>query len=373
MEISQNQYTFFELLRAGLWEKEARLSRFKGIDYAAVLQLAEEQSVVGLVTAGLEKVQDVNVPKEVVLQFIGSTLQIEQRNKDMNDYVAKLIDQLRKEDIYAILVKGQGIAQCYEKPLWRACGDVDLLLSVGNYEKAKQLLVPQAVYLESEFVSFKHLGMAMMGGYVVELHGTLHSRLSKRIDRVIDEALNDVFYSGSVRLWLNGNTQVFLPAPNCDVFFVFTHILHHFFIDGVGLRQICDWCRLIWTYREILDRNLLERRLNKAGLLSEWKVFTALAVDWLGMPVEAIPLYEDSSKWKRKANKVMSFVLETGNFGHNRLSCSNGNLSFIQRKGKSMWRHTCDNVRQIAIFPVDSVRVWWGMVTTGMYEAVRGK
>ena len=373
MEISQNQYAFFELLRAGLWEKEARLSQFKGIDYAAVLQLAEEQSVMGLVTAGFEKVVDSKVPKDVILQFVGSTLQVEQRNKAMNEYVAELIDLLRKEDIYTILIKGQGIAQCYEKPLWRASGDVDLLLSENNYEKAKQLLVPQAVDLESEFESFKHLGMTMKGGYVVELHGTLHSRLSKRIDRVIDDAQKDVFFAGSVRSWLNGNTQVFLPAPNCDVFFVFTHILHHFFIEGVGLRQICDWCRLLWTYRNTLDKKLLERRIRKAGLLSEWKAFAALSVDWLGMPVEAMLLYDDSSKWKRKANKVMSFVLETGNFGHNRLSGSHGNHSFIQRKASSMWRHTCDNVRQIVIFPMDSVRVWWGMMTSGLYEAIRGK
>lgn len=372
MELSNNQQAFFVLVRAGLWEEEARISEYNDIDYSTIQQLAEDQSVLGLVIAGLEKVKDVTVPKEILLQFIGSTLQIEQRNKAMNDYVAKLIDLLRKEDIYAVLVKGQGIAQCYEKPLWRACGDVDLLLSEDNYEKAKQLLVPQAVDFESEFESFRHLGMTMKGGYVVELHGTLHSRLSKRIDRVIDEAQNDVFYSGSVRSWLNGNTHVFLPAPNCDAFFVFTHILHHFFIEGVGLRQICDWCRLLWTYRSDINVKLLEQRIRRAGLLSEWKAFAALAVDWLGMPVEAMPLYDDSSKWKRKANRVLSFVLETGSFGHNRLSESKRNLSFIQRKANSMWRHTCDNVRQIAIFPMDSVRVWWGMMTSGLYEAIRG-
>lgn len=333
-----HQYAFFELLRAGLWEKEARLSEFKGIDFAAVLQLAEEQSVVGLVTAGLEKVVDSKVPKDVILQFVGITLQVEQRNKDMNDYVAQLIDQLRKEDIYAILVKGQGIAQCYEKPLWRASGDVDLLLSENNYEKAKKLLKPLAVVLESEYESFKHLGMTMKGGNVVELHGTLHSRLSKRIDRVIDDAQNDVFYSGSVRSWLNGNTLVFLPSPNNDVIFVFTHILQHFYIEGIGLRQICDWCRLLWSYRSAVDVRLLEQRIRRAGLLSEWRAFATLAVDWLGMPVEAMPLYSYDKKWIRKAERIMEFVIETGNFGHNRqIDHSN---SHIGRKAQSLWRKT---------------------------------
>lgn len=58
----------------------------------------------------------------LLLQWIGEVQVIEQRNKAMNQFVAELIEKLRKADIYALLVKGQGIAQCYEKPLWRCSG-----------------------------------------------------------------------------------------------------------------------------------------------------------------------------------------------------------------------------------------------------------
>lgn len=51
---NNNQQAFFALVRAGLWKKEAQLSRFSDIDYKAIMQLAEEQAVVGLVSAGLE-------------------------------------------------------------------------------------------------------------------------------------------------------------------------------------------------------------------------------------------------------------------------------------------------------------------------------
>ena len=159
MNLDNNQLAFFELLRAGLWEKEARLSMFGAIDFMVVYQIAEEQSVVGLVAAGLEHVTDVKVPKEDVLQFVGSTLQLEQRNKTMNEFVGKLTEKLRKESIYALLVKGQGIAQCYERPLWRACGDVDLLLNADDYAKAKKLLIPLATDVEQEYSHFKHQGM----------------------------------------------------------------------------------------------------------------------------------------------------------------------------------------------------------------------
>lgn len=369
MHTDINQEAFFELVRAGLWPNDNHNHNdnhvlFKDVDWGKVYQLAEEQSVMGLVTAGIEAntnrtdATNINIPQEWVLQFIGSTLQIEQQNKDLNAFVAKLMEKLRKEDVYAILVKGQGIAQCYEKPLWRASGDVDLLLSLDNYEKAKKVLIPQAEDVESEYKSLKHQGMTMQGGFVVELHGTLHSRLSRRVDRVVDKAQKSVFYGGEVRSWMNGNTSVFLPSPDNDVIFVFTHILHHFFIEGVGLRQICDWCRLLWTYREKLDKKLLEQRLKKAGIISEWMAFAALAVDWLGMPVDAMPLYSSDKKWSRKAEKIMSFVLESGNFGHSR-EAATGKLH-------SVWLKTKDFARHSLVFPWDSIKFFFHFVGNGL-------
>ena len=365
MHTDINQEAFFELVKAGLWEKEARLSQFDNIDYDAILQLAEEQSVVGLVTAGLEHVSDVKVTQEWVLQFIGLALQLEQSNKAMNEYLARLIEKLRDNDVYAILVKGQGIAQCYDKPLWRASGDIDLLLSDTNYEKAKQVLLPLADSVEDEYKTFKHLGLTMPGGYVVELHGTLHSRLSGRVDKVIDSAQKDVFFSGNVRSWINGNTSVFLPSPDNDVIFVFTHILHHYYIEGIGLRQICDWCRLLWKYRSETNVSLLEQRLHKAGLMSEWQAFAALAIDWLGMPSEAMPLYSSDMKWSRKANRIIAFVLECGNFGHNRQAAAG--------KICSAWLKMRDFARHSLVFPWDSIKFFFHFVGDGILLATNKK
>ena len=365
MNMDKNQQVFFELLRAGLWEKDVELRGYGTTDYDEIMRMAEEQSVVGLVTAGLEHVIDVTIPKEILLQFIGSTLLIEQRNKTMNEFVAGLIEKLREENVYSILVKGQGIAQCYECPLWRASGDVDLLLNSENYEKAKKVLVPLAMNVGSEYKSLKHLDMTMPEGFVVELHGTLHSRLSKRVDCVIDKVQHDVFCDGSVRSWQNGNTQVFLPSPGNDVIFVFTHILHHFYIEGVGLRQICDWCRLLWTYKDSLNRGFLESRIRKAGLLSEWKAFAALAVTYLGFPKDSMPLYSDDGKWKKKADRIMAVVLESGNFGHNRY--------VAEGKVSAVWQKTRDFARHTWIFPWDSIRFFFHFVGNGIGLAFANK
>ena len=63
MQLTTNQQAFLALVRAGLWEKEARLSQYGDIDFNEILRLAEEQSVVGLVAAGIEHVVDLKIPK----------------------------------------------------------------------------------------------------------------------------------------------------------------------------------------------------------------------------------------------------------------------------------------------------------------------
>ena len=391
MKTDKSIQAFFALLRAGLWEncpvhgEGLMVNGSSDVDWEKINKLAEEQSVVGLALAGIDwfKAHDswtsqaakssvrFTVPQEVLLQMIGEVQIIEQQNKAMNDFVAKLIEKLRKEDVYAILVKGQGIAQCYERPLWRSSGDIDLLLSDGEYEKAKKVLLPIALEVEQEYKSFKHVGMTMEGGYVVELHGTMHSRLSKSIDRGVDEAQNDVFYGGNVRSWQNGNTQVFLPRADEDVIFVFTHILHHFYIEGIGLRQICDWCRLLWTYRSKLDLRLLESRIRKMGLMTEWKAFYNLANRYLGMPDYGEGLMVHDSRYDKKADRIMEFVLETGNFGHNREKTASS--SYMGGKLASTFRKLKDFGHHMRIFPVDSVKFFCYFAIDGIGGAMRGE
>ena len=324
---------FFELVRAGLWadadanlndcsaQRDACLSKNQNdkAEWEKVYQLAEEQSVIGLVLAGLEKTNTNRPPQELLLQWIGEVQILEQQNKAMNQFIAELIERLRKADIYTLLIKGQGVARCYERPLWRACGDVDLLLSADNYEKAKTFLTKFAYHVDPEDKKRKHLGMTILetfgtsdplgddrkrlqegrvSEWLVESHGTMHTSLSRRVNKGIDDAQDDCFYGGNVRSWNNNGTTVFLPSPDNDLILVFTHILEHFFIESVGLKQVCDWCRLLWTYRSELDLQLLESRIKKMGLMTVWKAFGSMAVDALGMPQEAMPMYVQDTRLK---------------------------------------------------------------------------
>ena len=55
--------TFFALLRAGLWEQDIALQPYGDVDFDDIYKLAEGQSVIGLIAAGIEHVVDVKVKK----------------------------------------------------------------------------------------------------------------------------------------------------------------------------------------------------------------------------------------------------------------------------------------------------------------------
>lgn len=321
MRLKTDQKVFLALSGEGLWGKpnaNHNLSFDDNVDWEEVYRLAQEQSILGLVLAGVEHL-DVKPPKELLLQWIGEVQVIEQQNKAMNQFVAELVEKMRAADIEAILVKGQGVAQCYEKPLWRPSGDVDLLLSEVSYKKAKKLLLPLSSSNKNEERYSQHLGMSI-GQWYVEIHGSLRTGVSSKIDRMVDAAQDSVFMSGNVRSWQNGGTMVPLPAPTEDVFLIFTHFIKHFYKGGMSLRQLCDWCRLLWTYRAEIRVDWLEQHLRKSGLMKEWKAFAALGVGYLGMPVDAMPFIDldDNVELNVKAEKLMELLL--GGYSGNRFN-----------------------------------------------------
>jgi hypothetical protein len=105
---------FFALLRVGLWEGE-NLNHDLDIDgttdWGEVYRLAKQQSVVGLIAAGVEiqSRKTKRIPHEMALKMARGMLKLEQRNIAMNRLIADLVNKMRVADIETLLVKGQGI------------------------------------------------------------------------------------------------------------------------------------------------------------------------------------------------------------------------------------------------------------------------
>jgi hypothetical protein len=362
---------FFALLRAGLWEHSIHFLPFVPVDFKGLYQLAEEQSAVGIIAAGLEHIEDMRVSKIDVLPFMKKVFSLENRNSSMNSFISKIMVQMKKAGISSVLLKGQGIAACYKRPEWRAAGDVDFLFDERNLALAKSLFYSLSNNKQCLDSKNQHLGLTI-DSWEVELHGNLHTGISRRIDSVLDSIQRAAFTDYSFSLWGDGESSVAVLNPDDNAVFIFTHFLKHFYKGGLGLRQICDWCRLLWTYRGCIDKSILERRLNEMRLVSEWKAFAAFVVDDLGMPVDSMPLYDSSRRWSRKALRIRAFILDVGNFGHNRDMDYYGKYPFLIRKAISFGRRLSDSMRHIAIFPLDSLRFLPQIVLYGLRLAARG-
>lgn len=365
--MGNTEKAFLELVRAGLWEdlkfkdESLKFKDFGSADWDALLLLAREQSVVGLLAAGLERVKDVQVPHGWAFQVVRKALSLEQKNRNKNVFVNELTGELEGEGIRAVMVKGQGLAQCYKRPLWRASGDIDLYLDEDDFQKAKAFFRPRVNKFDPDNDYTRHINMTYKG-WVVEIHANQHSRLSARTDRVLDEVHRDIFYKGGVRIWDNGGKAVTLPSADNDAILVFTHFLHHFYNGGIGLRQICDWCRLLYTYRESLNYGLLESRIRQMGLLTEWKAFYNLACKYLGMPDLDPRFMVHDPRLDKKAERIMDFIMEVGNFGHNRDTSYYKKYPFVVRKAISFGVRMKDVLRHARIFPADSLRFMLNMM-----------
>ncbi len=129
----------------------------------------------------------------------------------------------------------------------------------------------------------------------------------------------------------------------------------------------------MWVYKGRIDVVLLENRLRAMGLVSEWKAFAAYTADYLGMPQEALPVYENAVKWHRKADWIQSFILKTENFGHNHDSGYLRKYPYLIRKVCSLGIRICDIAHHMRIFPWDSMRFFPMIVINGLRSAANAK
>ena len=90
------------------------------------------------------------------------------------------------------------------------------------------------------------------------------------------------------------------------------------------------------------------------------------------MPMEAMPLYyendNENEKLKRKAERICRFVMEVGNFGHNReVEWPNP----FKRRVSLIWHKITDSVKLSFVFPLDALRFLLNYAADGVRELGR--
>ena len=104
-------------------------------------------------------------------------------------------------------------------------------------------------------------------------------------------------------------------------------------------------------------------------IMSEWRAFAALAVGWLGMPVDSMPLYSDANKWNRKAKKILYYILISGNFGHNEEQKHRSNNYFINKIQGVFFKMKFFTSRGV-VFPLDSVKFFFHVIGNSIHLAL---
>lgn len=183
---------FFELLRGGLWpdcEHTAdSLLHNWAVDWHKVYHLASEQSVFGLVLAGIERLPlNQRPPKMVLLQWIGEVQMVEWQNKQMNQELAEFASICENENLEYVVVKGQTIGCLYPKPGLRQAGDIDFLVHgeenvINDFSKALGVDIPKMVEYE---VGFDRNDIRY------ELHTSLRGWVAKKHQQKWDEMIDN--------------------------------------------------------------------------------------------------------------------------------------------------------------------------------------
>lgn len=314
--MNRSEKQFFALLQSGLWGSKPDESLFDDItDWQAVLKIASMQTVIGFVFDGISNLPLHLQPSSDILQKLYITVvRIENSHELLNDRLTRIVPLLSDENIYPVLLKGQGVALNYPNPTHRQCGDIDLYVGEEDYKKACNLVIEKGMAsLGPSSESYKHFHFDWDG-----VHIELHRMVAKIPNPFIDKKFQEwtAFHLHKDRLLRRhiNNTEILLPPPNFNALYIFYHAFHHFVSDGVGCRQLCDWVMCLHQFRDTINRDLLLADLKRFRLLRVWQIFGCIAVHQLGLPHEEFPFYTDSYS-DISQDVILRDILQLGNFG----------------------------------------------------------
>ena len=368
----QTDSQFFALLRSGLWNEVPERDPFAGgVDWEALYRLSYAQTVVPLVTDGINRLPQEFLPNdrpERLDPFLADMMSTAKRNRALDNFIPKLFHAL--DGIPVVLVKGQSLAQDYPDPERRQPGDIDLLLLPTSYEAAKAILLPKATKVLEEDAETWHQGMRF-NSVEVEIHGSISTLMSRKLDRKLAALLEEQFREGSFPTVSISGTGIPVPEAGFNAVYIFVHFLQHYWSGGVGLRQLIDWMTFISVHKREIHPVILEKRLEVLGLLHVWKVFTGFAQEYLGCPPEKLPLAAAPDSGRNA--RIWRYIRRCGNFGKN-VERTRGKESYLVRKVHSFWRLVvADRLRHFPVFPKESIRFFLGAFGYGLQRLAKGE
>ena len=357
------EQTFWELLKAGLWERQPVMNaKLSNEQWTEVMKYAKQQALFGVLFDGIERLPfELQPNKDITLKWFWKVKKIEQFNRFQNHILVEFVSRLRERNVHALLLKGQSYAALYPNPLHRQCGDIDLYIGQENYHLVREWAREWGLIGQKSHENFHHQEIKWQG-VNIDLHRVPIAFSTPRGYKSFVE-WSEQMLKNSRSSFIPSTEKEEIPIPEIgyNVFFVFIHLLKHFLYEGVGLRQLCDWARILHVYHNKINLDELKHNLKAYGLMHAWQVFGYVLVHQLGLPQEELPFYKDTCK---KSAEVTKDILERGNFGYYAEKQLSNKSNYLARKCENFFFHTSCYMKGFRFFPSLS----WEAFTFYLYE-----
>ena len=218
-----------------------------GMNWHELYSFASKQALLGLCFDGIERLgkeypEELKrnpVGRELLMTWMGKAQQIRRQNMKVNTVASKLFAMLREDGVRCCILKGQGNALMYPNPYSRTPGDIDVWV---NASRERIMEYAQKKFELGDDIRLQHLETSL-DGVPVELHffpcsmnnPIYHARLQKWFRRNADLQCSHIVGLP------DGAGDIAIPTMAFNVIYQLTHLYHHFFDEGIGMRQIIDY------------------------------------------------------------------------------------------------------------------------------------
>ena len=238
---------FFAFLKYCLGYKGNMSRVVAGMDWQMLYSFASKQALLGLCFEGIERLgkeypEELRmhpIGRELLMTWMGKAQQIRRQNRKVNIVASKLFSMLREDGMRCCILKGQGNALMYPNPYSRTPGDIDVWIDAS---RERILEYAQKKFELGDDIRLQHLETSL-DGVPVELHffpcsmnnPIYHTRLQKWFRRNADLQCSHIVGLP------DGAGDIAIPTTAFNVVYQLTHLYHHFFDEGIGMRQIIDY------------------------------------------------------------------------------------------------------------------------------------
>lgn len=279
---------FLSLVRLGIGNSKIVFPLPKDVDWNALEELAARQGLSAVMVDGIEKLpEEMRPPKQVLLQWIGETLQgFEYRYELYRRTIAELAAFYNRHGFKMMIVKGFACNLDWPKPEHRPCGDIDIW-QFGQYKEADEALAKErGIQIDRDH--HHHTIFTWRDFFLVENHYDLlnvyqhHSNVE--LEKIVKKLAEDDTHFVEVY-----GEKVYLPSANLHALFLLRHAMTHFSATEITLRQLLDWAFFMKEHGKEVDWKWLLGILDQYGMTRLFNIFNAICVEDLGFEVSIFP------------------------------------------------------------------------------------